>query len=255
MTAVQFVSERLAAAAFVLAACLLPATASAASDVTGVWLNDTGRGAIEIKPCGSNICGHVVWVKDGSDAKGCGRQIIGDAQPAGGDTWGNGWIYSPERKKRFDVELKPLDNDRLRVMGYAGSKFFSKTMIWKRAPADLVRCGTETAKAAEPAAPAKTETASIAPATEQAATAAAPTEPDKRSAEAKLRDELNKENAPAKPTRSAEASPEDDTSTESADAGGLDLGSMKLDKYLKRENGKCKLDLPWVKVNFNCEEK
>ena len=30
--------------------------------------------------------------------------------------------------------------DRLKVMGYAGSKFLSETMIWRRAPADLKRC-------------------------------------------------------------------------------------------------------------------
>ena len=128
--------------------------ALAASEPTGVWFNDTGRGAIEIKPCGSALCGHVVWVKDGSDAKGCGRQIIGDAAPVRGGTWDNGWIYSPERKQRYDVELKPLDDKRLRVVGYAGSKLFSKTMIWTRAPDDLARCDATTAKPAGTPAPA-----------------------------------------------------------------------------------------------------
>lgn len=131
--------------------------AEAASDPTGTWLNDTGRGAIEIKDCGGKLCGHVVWVKDETDSKGCGRQIIGEASPVSTGLWDNGWIYSPERKRRYDVELKPLADGTLRVKGYAGTKLFSKTMIWTKAPTDLVRCdATQLAKAdpAQPAAPA-----------------------------------------------------------------------------------------------------
>jgi uncharacterized protein (DUF2147 family) len=257
MTAVTSVSK-LRAAALVLAATILPGAASAASDATGVWLNDTGRGAIEIKECGGALCGHVVWVKDGSDAKGCGRQIIGDAQPVKTGVWDNGWIYSPEKKKRYDVELKAMDGDKLRVTGYAGSKFFSKTMIWKRAPADLERCGTQTAKAAEPStdaaapAPARAATAKQTEATAKD-TASAPTE--YRSPEAKLRDELAKENEAAETAKASDTSGDDESaSTETADAGDLGLGGLKLDKYLKKENGKCALDLPWVKVNFKCED-
>ncbi len=63
-------------------------------------------------------------------------------------TWDNGWIYSPEKKKKYDVELKPLSDGNLRVKGYAGTKLFSKTMIWTPAPADLVRCGDEQTAAA-----------------------------------------------------------------------------------------------------------
>jgi uncharacterized protein (DUF2147 family) len=274
MTAFQQYLRR-AGGAVLLAATLVPATASAASDATGVWLNDTGRGAIEIKPCGAALCGHVVWVKDGSDAKGCGRQIIGDARKVSGSVWDNGWIYSPERKKRYDVELKPLDGERLRVTGYAGSKFFSKTMIWKRAPADLQRCGTVEAKAAAPQtataapAPAATEAAIPAPTANSTlpapveaaanpapaaapATAAAAATPESRSPETRLRDQLN---APAKEQATGETPAEDDTGeSETAEAGGLDMGKLKLDKYLKRRDGKCDLDLPWVKVSFACDK-
>jgi uncharacterized protein (DUF2147 family) len=125
--------------------------ALAASSPTGIWLNDTGRGAIEVKPCGDGVCGHVVWLRDASDTKGCGRQIIGDAKPIGSGMWDNGWIYSPEKKKKYDVELKPLADGNLRVKGYAGSKFFSKTMVWTPAPADLKRCGGQVLATAEPA--------------------------------------------------------------------------------------------------------
>src|SRR6185437_12332647 len=66
--------------------------------------------------------------------------------------WDNGWIYSPEKGRKYSVELTPLDNGTLRVTGYAGLKFLSKTMIWTRAPENLHLCGQTEAKAAQPGA-------------------------------------------------------------------------------------------------------
>jgi uncharacterized protein (DUF2147 family) len=164
---------------------LLPLTAAhAAGDPTGVWINDTGRGAIEIKPCGAALCGHVVWVKDPTDTKGCGRQIIGSAAKVGAGVWDNGWIYSPEKKQKYDVELKPLSNGKLQVTGYAGTKLFSKTMIWTRAPADLARCGKpETIAKADPKAKPDTKPAAkpkVEAKSEPKAKAVTKTEPEKK---------------------------------------------------------------------------
>jgi uncharacterized protein (DUF2147 family) len=246
------------------AVVLASGSASAASDPTGVWVNDTGRGAIEIKQCGDGLCGHVVWVKDPADTKGCGRQIIGDATPAGSGTWDNGWIYSPEKKKKYDVELKPLSDGNLRVTGYAGTKLFSKKMIWTPAPADLVRCSTQQAAAAPAAAPAPAAEAAPAPATGSAKAASieelklraktAPADqqtaaatPEAPSAETKA--------APAAPAAKSEPAPaeaEQEVAEESTEDGLAD----KLGEFIKKgPDGKCKLDLPWVKVDFNCEGK
>ena len=234
-----------AAAAFLLAS----GTANAATDPTGVWMNDTGRGAVEIKPCGAGLCGHVVWVKDTTDAKGCGRQIIGDAMPSGDGLWDNGWIYSPEKKKKYDVELKPLDNGTLRVKGYAGTKFFSKTMIWTKAPADLVRCGT-----IEAAAPAAKPVETAQPSATSPAKTAAATKPKAADTTAKSAAPAARTSAPA-PEAAAPAEPEQEiASDESAAEGGPDI-SEALGKFLKKgPNGTCKLDTPWIQVDFKCEK-
>lgn len=118
----------------------------AASDPSGIWLDHNGRGAVEIAPCagGAGYCGHVVHVADAKNAKRCGLQILGNVTAGGG-----GWIYSPDRGRKYPVALTLLGGDKLRVVGNAGS-FFSKTFTWSRAPDDIARCG-ETA----PAAPAK----------------------------------------------------------------------------------------------------
>jgi uncharacterized protein (DUF2147 family) len=218
---------------------LAAAPAFAASDPSGVWLNDTGRGAIEIKPCGASLCGNVVWVKDPtSDAKGCGRQIIGDLVSTGGGVWGgdNAWIYSPEKKKNYNVEVTPLSDGTLKVKGYAGLSFLSKTMIWTKAPADLQRCSTQEA-AATPA--------PAAPDTKGATPPAATTAPG----------------ASTVPSNEAVAPPPASNSESADNAGGkkegIDLEGLagEFGDVLKRDDkGNCKLDLPWVKVDFHCDK-
>lgn len=260
--------------------------ASAASDPMGVWVNDTGRGAIEIKDCSGKLCGHVVWTKDTSDAKGCGRQIIGDAEPVGSGLWDNGWIYSPDKKRRYDVELKPLADGTLRVKGYAGTKLFSKTMIWTRAATDLVRCGgtaveakadpqpAPAAKADATAAPAPAATASTsasaassgstallnapAPATKSepapAAATATPAPPaDAKSAADPAAKEPKVAAADVPDEDADEGSPIEDLI---AKLGDLDLGKGKGKGYGIKEtgNGNCKLKVPFASLTFKCKE-
>lgn len=131
------------------------ANANAASDPTGLWFDHNGRGAVEIAPCasGNGFCGYVVHIKDPNNNKRCGLQILGNVTSSGG-----GWIYSPDRGKKYSVELTRLNDDKLRVVGNAGS-FFSKTYTWNRAPDDVARCGNTTAAAPAPAKPVETKAA------------------------------------------------------------------------------------------------
>lgn len=267
------------AAATLLAAAAINAGslhAAQASSPQGIWLDHTGRGAVEIKPCGNKLCGHVVWVKSTSDAKGCGRQIIGDAASAGGNSVHSGWIYSPEKRKRYNVEISPMADGRLKVLGYAGTKLFSRTMYWTPAASDLTRCDANTAIAAPPV-PATPSTQPVSPAaktvepqipkqaqapqvvpapnvpvTGQARTAAAPQPVSPQAT------------APSK-AEAAVAPQQQDTTQEpdieTAGNGDSDGGDRPrrlarlLDQVLtKSGDGDCKLDLPWVKVKFRCED-
>ena len=130
------------------------ASANAATDPTGLWFDHNGRGAVEIKDCadGSGLCGFVVHIKDPANISHCGQQILGKVTPDGG-----GWIYSPDRGRRYDVALTRLSDDKLRVVGNAGSRFFSRTFTWNRAPDDIARCDTTTAAAPVKAASPKPE--------------------------------------------------------------------------------------------------
>jgi uncharacterized protein (DUF2147 family) len=131
---------RLARAAVLFAATVATTTPSAAQEATGIWYDHTGRGAVEITNCGGALCGRIVWLKDAANGKACGTQVIGNVKAVAAGKWDKGWIYDPDDDARYSVEITSLGSDRLKVMGYLGSKMLSETMTWRRAPADLKRC-------------------------------------------------------------------------------------------------------------------
>jgi uncharacterized protein (DUF2147 family) len=140
------------------AAVVPPASGQGGPTVGGLWLDHGGKAAVEVKPCGPEVCGSIVWLKDPLDPKGkpwtdilnsdttkrtrpvCGLQIIGGLKPGTNGLWKDGWIYDPEEGKQFNVELS-LDNpNTLKVFGYAGIRMLSETMLWKRLPPNNARC-------------------------------------------------------------------------------------------------------------------
>ena len=136
---IAILKRAIAPAVLALAATCGSALANASP--LGLWYDETGRGAIEITQCNGNLCGRLVWIKQADHKEGCGLQIFGDVKPVAGGKWDGGWIIDPEKdlKTRYDVEITP-QGDKLKVMGYSGTKFLSQTMIWTRAPASLPRC-------------------------------------------------------------------------------------------------------------------
>lgn len=237
-------------------AALGATTAMAQQQPTGVWIDHTGRGAVEIADCGGGaLCGYVVWVKDAKNNKACRTQIIGNAKPVGGGAWDRGWIVDPDDNQRYSVELKPIGEDRLRVTGYQGSKLFSETMMWKRAPAGLQRCDIQ--EAAAPRAPAATPVPALpAPAVvlpppqiEPPAPASAPVMPapaEQFPREAAAPPVAPPVAAPEQvPPRAAEAVPEPERRRPSREANNT--GKRKS------ASKDCKLDLPYITLKYPCD--
>ncbi len=125
-------------ASLTAATVLSAANTANAAGAAGLWYDHTGRSAIQVSKCGSGLCGRIVWLKNAAHKSVCGTRIIGGGKRVG-NSYDTGWIYSPERRKKYSVEITPQGNS-LKVMGYAGSKMLSRTMIWKRAPSNLKRC-------------------------------------------------------------------------------------------------------------------
>ena len=126
-------------------------------DVTGIWIDHTGQGAVEIAPCsgpgdnpaGNRVCGRVVWLKNPehksvSGKRICGTQVLGDLRKEGRNVWDSGWIYNPEDEERFSAALELANADTLMVTGYLGIKLLGETFTWKRATTSLQTCATGT---------------------------------------------------------------------------------------------------------------
>lgn len=252
-------------------AAVLSVTGSAAAlaaSPLGVWMDHTGRGAVEISNCDGGLCGRVVWVKAAADKEGCNLQIIGGAKPKG-NRWDGGWIYDPESKSRYDVELTPVGDRKLRVLGYMGMKMFGETMTWTRAPADLERCDA-------PPAAAKQETAALvaaqtAPQQEPVAAAApvvaAPPTAMDTASQAAAEPEAKE---PAKPEVQASPAPERATAVQPRetpaavgktpparrDAGLAGLGGIKFEERKiagKKGKSECTIRIPDLAAfSFDC---
>ncbi len=133
----------------------------------GLWYDETGKGAVELVPCGSKLCGRIAWLKDTVNAEGrplvdrynpnparrttpiCGLQVIGDVQKLPEGIWDQGWIYDPKTGSSYNVTLTLQGPDQLKVTGYKGIKLLSKSFVWTRAPADLPRCDAAASGAAK----------------------------------------------------------------------------------------------------------
>lgn len=235
----------------VAATLLAGAPAKAAESPIGIWLDDSGRGAVEIVECGAGtLCGKLVWLQDGKNSKACGTPIIGGVKQIG-ESWDGGWIYSPEKKSKYDVELTAR-GDQLTVLGYAGTKMFSKEMTWTRAPANLVRCDQQQAKAPAPPAPTATATARTAP-VETATTA--PAAPPKTAAQNKAdaeawANEPGRDGTPAAGTETAQADvPNDEPPTAAAPPA-----PVKRAKAPARKKEMCRVEAPFVTVDFPCDD-
>jgi len=153
-----------AARAAVLAFLAIVACASesfAARPETGIWLDDSGQGAVEIYICQDNanrLCGRIVWLKEILNDLGekkhdrhnpnpdlqarpiCGLGILGNLGLMSDGTFDGGWIYDPKVGKSYSASIQLSPSDTLVVTGYLGVKLLGKSFTWTRAPADLVRC-------------------------------------------------------------------------------------------------------------------
>jgi uncharacterized protein (DUF2147 family) len=138
----------------------------------GVWIDDTGRGAVLIEPCGQKLCGRIYWLKDLVNARGeilrdrynpdpsmrdrliCGLPVLGQLAPMSEGGYDGGWVYDPKVGKAFDVAIDLTSADELTVTGYKGIRLFGKSFVWTRAKTELPNCAEDTARLTGAAAPA-----------------------------------------------------------------------------------------------------
>ncbi|MEM8776824.1 MAG: DUF2147 domain-containing protein [Pseudomonadota bacterium] len=97
--------------------------AFAADPLEGLWRtakDDNGNsGLIEVKPCGSQLCGTLIKSYDSAGKEwaspNIGRQIISETVSKGDGNYA-GKVYSPDRGKTYKSKLQ-LSGDVLKVKG------------------------------------------------------------------------------------------------------------------------------------------
>lgn len=129
---------KLALAAIVLASLSLPASAQ---DTTGTWLTASGETRVRIAPCGGNVCGTIVWVKNtgAKDANNPNaalknRNLVGvsmiQMKPAGDRKW-SGTLYNPQDGKTYSGTLTQNDANSLSLSGCVAG-IFCRSQTWTR---------------------------------------------------------------------------------------------------------------------------
>jgi uncharacterized protein (DUF2147 family) len=83
--------------------------------------DDNGNfGYVEVKPCGPAFCGTLIKSFDSAgapmDSPNIGRQIIWDMVAYGDGVYDDGKVYSPDRDKTYNSDMK-LTGDKLAVRG------------------------------------------------------------------------------------------------------------------------------------------
>ncbi len=146
-----------------VAATAAAGAAGAAASVEGLWIDDTGKGAIELTLCGRKLCGRIAWLKEPVDRTGkpqvdslnpnpakrdqpiCGLQIVGGLERQPDGTYDAGWIYDPKVGKSYDLAVEVQDSGHLVIIGYQGMRFMNRKFVWARAPIQppLQRCASQ----------------------------------------------------------------------------------------------------------------
>lgn len=125
---------------------LLAVPGLAAADtqpIFGVWRNPKNTVHVEIKGCGANTCGYVVWAsaKAQADArKGgtenlIGLQLLRDFKPDSPDRW-RGKVFVPDLRMTFAGTAEVVDAATLKAKGCLIGGLLCKSQTWRRIEVD-----------------------------------------------------------------------------------------------------------------------
>lgn len=117
----------------------------------GVWTNEKSTVAVRIVACGSELCGHIVWLAKPYRGTGalkrdwhnpnpgkreqplCGLRVLRGFRQTAEHSWDGGLIYDPRKGKTYHSYLTLSEPDELRVRAYMLLPLFGKTQMWRRA--------------------------------------------------------------------------------------------------------------------------
>lgn len=130
------------AAAATLVLLFAPGMEARAGEATGVWKRPSGSSQIQIAPCGSSLCGKIVWLRDprndtkNPDASKHGRPLLGTQtvigmKPSGDNRW-KGKVYNAEDGKTYSGVMTLVGDNGLKLEGCVLGGLICKGETWTR---------------------------------------------------------------------------------------------------------------------------
>jgi glucan biosynthesis protein C len=145
-----------------LGIALVLSTASAAFGATAIgrWYAEGGAAQVELRACGTALCGDVVWLRSPFDEHGCplrdrwnpdpalrarsieGLEIVRGLVPLAGSAgeWVDGSIYDPTSGRTYRATLALDGEDRAFLRGYVGIPLLGRTTTWVRVGREAQQC-------------------------------------------------------------------------------------------------------------------
>jgi len=122
-----------------ISAVLLAFVAQAAppASIEGQWRSPGGNSIIGVAPCGSSLCGTVLWAsaRAKQDARKATDQLIGTQILTGlqqkEDSW-QGRLFIPDKNMRVTAKIRLIGEKQLKVAGCALGKSLCKSSLWTR---------------------------------------------------------------------------------------------------------------------------
>ena len=124
------------------------AALAAGDPVEGIWKTENGRAHVQIKPCGTSMCGNIIWMAEPNKEDGTpkrdrnnpdeakqeqpilGLQIISGFERDKPGVWDDGDIYDPESGKTYGSNLEVKPDGSLGVEGCI--LFLCQEQTWTR---------------------------------------------------------------------------------------------------------------------------
>jgi uncharacterized protein (DUF2147 family) len=133
---------------------LATASPSYASEAFGTWLVENGKAVVEIKQCGSDVCGQLIWLRDDAnqyDYKNpnfsdrnkplCNIRLLWGFKDLGNGRYEDGQIYKADDGDIYNANMNLVEQNKLHLRGYVGIPILGKSQYWTRVnPADYKRC-------------------------------------------------------------------------------------------------------------------
>jgi len=131
---------------------VIGAPRAAAAGIEGVWLVANQEAHVEVRACGEELCGEVVWLREPYDERGrvrrdvnnpdeslrdrtiLGLEILRGLRPSPDDEelWIGGTIYDPESGRTYQCKMRRDGEDHLKMRGFWGISLLGKTTRWTR---------------------------------------------------------------------------------------------------------------------------